>query len=923
MQTACLEKSSISVICYNRTVKNLSNVIFMNFLKKLFNSEEKELKRLRAIVDEVNAYEEKVKALSDDELRAQTAKFRARLHRAGADDEARVLDELLPEAFATVREAARRVMGQRHYDEQLMGGIVLHEGKIAEMKTGEGKTLTSTLPIYLNALTGKGVHVVTVNDYLARRDANWMGAIFSALGLSTACIMHAKSYRYTPKVIDTDEVSIEYQNLEEITRKEAYAADITYGTNNEFGFDYLRDNMAQSVDAMVQRPLAYAIVDEVDSILIDEARTPLIISAPDTESTKLYEQFARIVPSLKPEKHYVVDEKLKTVTLTDEGIDAVEAKLGVGNIYEPGKVHYVHHLEQAIKAQVIFQKDRDYVVRDGQVLIVDDFTGRIMEGRRYSEGLHQAIEAKEGVTVQKESKTLATITFQNYFRLYDKLAGMTGTAMTSAEEFMKVYNLAIVAIPTHKKMIRKDLPDVVYKTEKAKFNAIAQAVADAHAKGQPVLVGTVAIEKSEKISEVFTARNIPHEVLNAKNHEREAAIIANAGQKGAVTIATNMAGRGTDIKLGEGVAELGGLFIIGTERHEARRIDNQLRGRAGRQGDPGMSQFYVSLEDELMRRFGGDKLKKMMTTLGLPDDEPITNRMIAKAIENAQNKIEGFNFDLRKHVLEYDDVVNKQRETIYAKRRTILEASDLMPLVAEMVKEYVTAVVHAHTVGEEVHWEVDALCKECAGKWGSDDLTVKIKTLLDDEARDEDDKRAAVIELVHTAFMDAIEAKQNLSHDDAYKEQFRNVVRAIMLQTIDRNWMQHLGSLDYLRQGIGLRGYGQRDPLVEYKREAFDMFRGMLTVIRENITETLLKLDVRVNTPLQHTDTASTLLAQARFKGAEETQSFASMRENAQESGAQEQEPPKQQPIIKADEPGRNDPCSCGSGKKYKKCCGR
>ncbi len=897
----------------------------MGLFGKLFDTTHKELARLRARVADINTLEDQLTALSDDELRAQTAKFRARLHRAGADDEARVLDELLPEAFATVREAARRVMGQRHYDEQLMGGIVLHEGKIAEMKTGEGKTLTSTLPIYLNALTGKGVHVVTVNDYLARRDANWMGAVFAALDLSTACIMHATSYRYTPTVIDTDEVSIEYQNLEEITRKEAYAADITYGTNNEFGFDYLRDNMAQSVDAMVQRPLAYAIVDEVDSILIDESRTPLIISAPDTESTRLYEQFARIVPTLRQDTHYTVDEKLKTVTLTDAGVDAVEAKLGVGNIYEPGKVHYVHHLEQAIKAQVIFQKDRDYVVRDGQVLIVDDFTGRIMEGRRYSEGLHQAIEAKEGVAVQKESKTLATITFQNYFRLYDKLAGMTGTAMTSAEEFMKVYELAITAIPTHKKMIRKDLPDVVYKTEKAKFNAIAQAVADAHATGQPVLVGTVAIEKSEKMSEVFAQRGIPHEVLNAKNHEREAAIIANAGQKGAVTIATNMAGRGTDIKLGEGVAQLGGLFIIGTERHEARRIDNQLRGRAGRQGDPGVSQFYVSLEDELMRRFGGDKLKKMMTTLGLPDDEPITNGMIAKAIENAQNKIEGFNFDLRKHVLEYDDVVNKQRETIYAQRRAILTSDDMMSVVEEMVRDYVTALVKAHTVGEEFHWEIEALCADVAAKHGSDDLTQRITEIAQDEKRDDDEKRAALIALIRETFMTAITSKRHISADPAYAAQFTDVVRAMMLQTIDRNWMQHLDGLDYLRQGIGLRGYGQRDPLVEYKREAFGMFRDMLMTIRENVTEMLLKLEVRVDQamPAATMAGASPLLAQAQFSGAEEVQSFASTQANAHAGGGSDTEAPKQQPFVKEKEPGRNDPCPCGSGKKYKKCHGR
>ncbi len=889
----------------------------MGFFGKLFDSTEREITQLRKIVENVNAHEATIKKLSDEKLRAQTESFRSRI----ADGE--TLDDLLPEAFATVREAASRTIGQRHYDEQIMGGIVLHQGKIAEMKTGEGKTLTSTLAIYLNALMGKGVHVVTVNDYLARRDANWMGSIFAALDITTACIMHATSYQYTPNVIDNDEVSIEYQNLREITRKEAYAADITYGTNNEFGFDYLRDNMAQDKEAIVQRPLFYAIVDEVDSILIDESRTPLIISAPDTESTKLYEQFARIVPALTAQKHYVVDEKLKTVTLTDAGVDIIEEKLGVGNIYEPGKVHYVHHLEQAIKAHVIFQRDRDYVVNDGQVMIVDDFTGRIMEGRRYSEGLHQAIEAKEGVTVQKESKTLATITFQNYFRLYEKLSGMTGTALTSAEEFMKVYDLAIVAIPTHMDLIRKDLRDVVYKTESAKLDAIADTVAELHAKGQPVLVGTIAIEKSEEISTILKKRNIPHEVLNAKNHEREAAIITNAGQKGAVTIATNMAGRGTDIKLGEGAAEAGGLFIMGTERHEARRIDNQLRGRAGRQGDPGASQFFVSLEDELMRRFGGEKLKNMMDKLGLPDDEPITNSMIAKAIENAQNKIEGFNFDLRKHVLEYDDVVNKQRETIYAKRSTILTEDDLMPIIKDVVTEYVTTLVSAHTQGEEFHWDTEALLTEISAKYGSDSLSQEITTIIEDSNRDEDEKRTHIIEHLQEKFIQNIVDKKDISKEQEYVTQFMNVIRSIMLQTIDRNWMQHLDSLDYLRQGIGLRGYGQRDPLIEYKREAYGMFRDMLTAIRENITETLLKLDVRISTQNQQIPADTTqMLDAATFQGAEDVQSFSSSM-NAKTQENTNKAPQKQEPIINNPTPKRNDPCSCGSGKKYKKCCGK
>jgi len=867
----------------------------MGFFGQLFDGTQREVARLRTRAEQVGTHEAAMKRLSDDALREQTAAFRERLA-AGES-----LDDLLPEAFAAVREAARRTLGQRHYDEQIMGGIVLHEGKIAEMKTGEGKTLTSTLPIYLNALTGKGVHVVTVNDYLARRDANWMGAVFSALGMSTSCIVHATAYRYTPVVVDTDEVSIEEKNLEEVPRAEAYAADITYGTNNEFGFDYLRDNMAQRTEDMVQRPLHYAIVDEVDSILIDEARTPLIISAPDTESTKLYERFAQIARQLIPGTHFTVDEKLKAVTLTDAGVDTVEAALGVGNIYEPDKVHYVHHLEQAIKAQVIFQRDRDYVVRDQQVLIVDDFTGRIMEGRRYSDGLHQAIEAKEGVPVQKESKTLATITFQNYFRLYEKIAGMTGTAMTSAEEFMKVYSLSVVPIPTHRTMIRDDRPDVIYKTEEAKFAAVADAVEALNKTGQPVLVGTVAIEKSEAMSALLTQRGISHEVLNAKNHEREAAIIARAGQRGAVTIATNMAGRGTDIKLGEGVADLGGLMIIGTERHEARRIDNQLRGRAGRQGDPGASQFYVSLQDELMRRFGGDKLKTMMDTLGLSDTEPITNRMISRAIETAQNKIEGFNFDLRKHVLEYDDVVNKQREAIYQKRRAILfaDTETVKELAHEMVRSYVDSLVAVHTHGEQFQWDSEGLVAALETKGVSAEDREAIRALLSDESKTEEDIRQDVRTRIATGLISAVDAVMAQDEDAATE-----AVRAVLLHTIDRSWMRHLDGLDYLRQGIGLRGYGQRDPLVEYKREAFEMFRSMREAIQENVTETLLRLQIVPSSTTQDTSLTQRL-AQAEFHG------------SGEESADNSSRPARRSATV-----GRNAPCPCGSGKKYKKCCG-
>ncbi|MGB5018424.1 MAG: preprotein translocase subunit SecA, partial [Candidatus Moraniibacteriota bacterium] len=694
----------------------------MNFLTKLFGSNERVVEKLRPIVDQVNSFEESLHALNDEELRAKTGEFRERLKNG------ETLNDLLPEAFAVVREGAQRAIGQRHFDVQIMGGIVLHEGKIAEMKTGEGKTLTSTLPIYLNALSGRGVHVVTVNDYLSRRDANWMGQIFHFLGLSTSCInQQTISYLFEPNVgDDNNDATVEMKNLRLISRREAYLADITYGTNNEFGFDYLRDNMVSSLNEMVQRKLSYAIVDEVDSILIDEARTPLIISAPDAESTKLYERFAHIVPKLNPTLHYEVDEKMKTVTLTDAGVTRVEELLGSGNIYADGNIEYVHHLEQSLRAEVIMKNDRDYVVRDGQVVIVDDFTGRMMPGRRYSDGLHQAIEAKEGVAVQRESRTLATITFQNYFRLYEKLAGMTGTATTSAEEFSKVYKLDVVEIPTHRNMIREDLGDIVYKTEEMKFAKIVDRIKEAHAIGQPVLVGTIAIEKSEYLAALLEREGVPHSVLNAKQHEKEANIIVSAGMKGAVTIATNMAGRGTDIKLGEGVKDLGGLFIIGTERHEARRIDNQLRGRAGRQGDPGKSQFYLSLEDELMRRFGGEKLKGMMTTLNIPEDEPIQNVIITKVIESAQTKIEGFNFDIRKHVLDYDDVMNKQREVVYRRRRAVLETKDMRAETFHLLDEEFEKMIGFHTAMEEVDWNLEEIVVEMKNLFPS----VREETLL-------------------------------------------------------------------------------------------------------------------------------------------------------------------------------------------------
>ncbi|MBP9728029.1 MAG: preprotein translocase subunit SecA [Candidatus Moranbacteria bacterium] len=902
----------------------------MSFLEKLFGSNEREVNKFRPLVEKINSFEPSLQGLSADELKQKTEEFRKRLT-AGE-----TVDDILGEAYAVVREVAKRAIGERHYDVQMLGGIALHHGKIAEMKTGEGKTLTSTLPIYLNALSGKGVHVVTVNDYLAKRDCNWMGKVYEALGLSTACIVgQGVSYRYASQVADQDAVTIEMENLISITRKEAYTSDITYGTNNEFGFDYLRDNMVSSLEEMTQRKLHFAIVDEVDSILIDEARTPLIISAPDSESTKLYERFAKIVPQLKEVKHarntsnpaqagevvggdYAVDEKMKAVTLTDEGMNTVERLLGMENIYASGNVQYVHHLEQSLKANIIFKIDRDYVVKDDQVIIVDDFTGRIMPGRRYSEGLHQAIEAKEGVTVQRESRTLATITFQNYFRLYEKLAGMTGTASTSAEELAKVYKLDVLEIPTNRPMTRKDLPDIIYKTEEAKFRAIVEHVKGIHATGQPALIGTVAIEKSEYLSALLKQEGIPHEVLNAKNHEREAQIIANAGQKGSITIATNMAGRGTDIKLGEGVREVGGLTIIGTERHEARRIDNQLRGRAGRQGDPGVSQFFVSLEDELMRRFGGEKMKSMMTTLGLPDDEPIQNTIISKTIESAQSKIEGFNFDIRKHVLDYDDVMNKQREVVYRKRRTVLEASDFENETLRLIGEELDHVIGFHTAIEEGEWNIQEIVNEANAMYSTLDekeALKKLEAIRDDRSKDEVEKRGLILEYL----LGQAKRVYNQKEIMIGKETWSAIQKSLYLRSLDTLWMNHLDEIDYLRQGIGLRGYGQRDPLIEYKREAFDLFLGLMDTVRKTYLMTILKIEQKVEAlPTEKP-------REMQFRGAsEEIESFATLKSEAQAGGgsAQGGEPVKQKPIVNDTVVGRNDACPCGSGKKYKKCHG-
>ncbi|HWQ59816.1 MAG TPA: preprotein translocase subunit SecA [Candidatus Fimivivens sp.] len=879
----------------------------MDFLKNIFGSNERVVGSLRPLVVAVNTFAETVGKLSDEGLRAKTDELRRRL----ADGETE--DDILPEAFAVVREAAGRTIGERHYDVQLMGGAVLHQGKIAEMKTGEGKTLTSTLAIYLNALSGKGVHVVTVNDYLASRDSNWMGRVFHFLGLSTACILQQGiSYRYEPNVTDTNEVSVEHENLVPVTRREAYAADITYGTNNEFGFDYLRDNMVGALSDMVQRELHYAIVDEVDSILIDEARTPLIISAPDTESTKLYGRFAKIVPRLRAENDYVLDEKFKTVTLTDEGITRVEELLGMPNLYDQGNIQYVHHLEQSLKAQFVFHLDRDYVVRDGEVLIVDDFTGRIMHGRRYSEGLHQALEAKEGVAVQRESRTLATITFQNYFRLYKKLAGMTGTASTSAEEFSKVYKLDVVTIPTNKILVRKDLPDIIYKTEEVKFRMIAEEVKRIHSTGQPILIGTIAIEKSEYLSTLLEREGVKHNVLNAKQHEREASIIAGAGQTGAVTIATNMAGRGTDIKLGDGVRDLGGLVIIGTERHEARRIDNQLRGRAGRQGDPGETRFFISLEDELMRRFAGDRLKNMMNTMGLPDEEPIESGAISRMIESAQTKIEGFNFDIRKHVLEYDDVMNKQREVTYRKRRESLGAPVMSDVTKALLDEEFDKMIAFHCAGHEAEWAVGEIATEANGLFPVLDEKAALDTfesIRDDRSKDEEEKKTLIREFLATEGGKVLAAKADAIPNEAWDQ----IQRILYVQALDQLWMNHLDEIEYLRQGIGLRGYGQRDPLVEYKREAFNLFTGLLDAVRKTYLLTVLKIEPAATAPISAPSERNIILS-----GADDSPSQFG---TADGEGGKEHTV-KSEPLHAEATVGRNDPCPCGSGKKYKKCHG-
>ncbi|MDD4601530.1 MAG: preprotein translocase subunit SecA [Negativicutes bacterium] len=834
----------------------------LNFFKKLFGDDnEKEIKRMTKYVEQINAFEPEMLKMSDSSLTAKTREFKLRLEKGAT------IDDILPEAFAVVREASRRVLGMRHFDVQMLGGITLHEGNIAEMRTGEGKTLVATLPVYLNALTGKGVHVVTVNDYLARRDSEWMGKLYRFLGLSVGLIVHG---------LDFGE------------RKMAYSADVTYGTNNEFGFDYLRDNMVIYSDQMVQRDLNYAIVDEVDSILVDEARTPLIISGPGEKSTDLYYVLAKVVVRFKEGEDYTLDEKLRTVAPTEQGIAKAEQALGVKNLYESENIELSHHFTQALKAKGLMHRDRDYVVKDGEVVIVDEFTGRLMFGRRYSDGLHQAIEAKEGVKIERESQTLASITFQNYFRMYSKLAGMTGTAKTEEQEFRKIYRLDVLVIPTNRAMQRHDYPDVILKTKKAKYKAVVQDIAERHAKGQPLLVGTTSIVQSEELSAALKRKGVPHNVLNAKFHEMEAEIVAGAGQPGAVTIATNMAGRGTDIVLGEGVAELGGLHIIGTERHESRRIDNQLRGRSGRQGDPGSTRFYLSLEDDLMRLFGSDNIASIMDKLGMDEDEPIEHKLVTRSIEQAQKKVEARNFDIRKHVLEYDDVMNQQREVIYSQRRQILMGENMRKNIFDMIEKVIERVMELYA-DEQLfpeEWDYDGLIEYCEdffapeGKLNKDEL----EKLSRDELR----------EALTAAAEEAYNGREQLFGTDNMRE----LEKVVMLKVVDAKWMEHLDAMDMLREGIGLRAYGQRDPLIEYKIEAYDMFQQMIG----NIQEDIVKYIYRVNIVSQPEDR----LQQAQASHGEE-----------------EAEQKAHQPIVNKDHTGRNDLCPCGSGKKYKKCCGQ
>jgi preprotein translocase subunit SecA len=841
--------------------------MILNALTKVFGSKnERDLKRLQPSVERINTLEPEIQAMSDDQLKSQTPKFKERI------DQGESLADILPEAFATVREASRRALKMRHFDVQLIGGIVLHEGKIAEMKTGEGKTLVATLPAYLNALTGKGVHIVTVNDYLAKRDTEWMGHIYRFLGLSMGTIVHG---------------------FDDTERQAAYAADITYGTNNEFGFDYLRDNMKFDRDSLVQPQLNFVIVDEVDSILVDEARTPLIISGPAEKSTDLYYQVNGMIPRLSGDRHYSIDEKARTATLTEDGVAKCEQLLKLDNLFDPKHIELLHHINQALKAHTLFKRDVDYIVKEGEVIIVDEFTGRLMPGRRYSEGLHQALEAKENVKIENENQTLATITFQNYFRMYDKLAGMTGTADTEAAEFKKIYDLDVMVIPTNMPMVRKEFPDVIYKTRKEKFDAALDEIKELHSRGQPVLVGTISIDVSEELSKKLKKRGIKHSVLNAKNHEKEAEIIAMAGQAGAVTISTNMAGRGTDIVLGEGVTDVGGLHIMGTERHESRRIDNQLRGRSGRQGDPGSSRFYLALEDDLLRIFGGERITGIMEKLGMPDGEPIEHNMISRAIENAQARVEGHNFEIRKQLLEYDDVMNQQREVIYRQRREALDGKSLKLSIVEMIREKADEIadVFADEKTSAEEWDLkgirDAVFKQFNFRLNSFDT----ETL-------EDLERDGLTDVIFEAASKVYDQRETAIGS----EDFRQLERVVMLQTVDNLWKDHLLSMDHLKEGIGLRGYAQQNPLIVYKKEGFEMFNDMISRVKDETLGILFR--IQIEEPKKIDDLRQPKEQKLAFSG-----------------GGGPEKPKTAQ--RKSKKVGRNAPCPCGSGKKYKKCCGR
>lgn len=882
-------------------------------LKKIFGTQnERALRKLWPVVQKINELEAGMKALSDDGLRAKTDEFRGRLEKG------ETLDDILPEAFAVVREAARRTVGMRHFDVQLAGGIVLHQGRIAEMATGEGKTLVATLPVYLNALRGKGVHVVTVNDYLARRDRNWMGPVYEFLGLSVGVIQH---------------------DMDQAARRQAYRSDVTYGTNNEFGFDYLRDNMVRDLDDCVQRELHYAIVDEVDSILIDEARTPLIISGPAEKSTEKYYLARRAAQAMRGNRitqeevssakregrdagegyDYVAEEKTQTIRLTEEGERKAAGILKVPSLHEMDTIEERHHIIAALRAKEFFRRDVEYVVKDGKVIIVDEFTGRLMPGRRWSDGLHQAVEAKEGLEIERENQTLATITFQNYFRMYEKLAGMTGTAATEAVEFEKIYKLGVVVVPTNRPLIRTNYSDSIYRTEREKFNAVVNSIVEKHNEGRPVLVGTISIDKSERLSHMLKKRGLPHSVLNAKYHEREAEIIALAGQEGAITIATNMAGRGTDIVLGKGVAEKGGLHVLGTERHEARRIDNQLRGRAGRQGDPGSSQFFLSLEDDLMRLFGSDRISALMGRLGMEEGQEIQHPLITRSIETAQRRVESRNFDIRKHLLEYDDVMNRQREIIYTERRSILEGANLRDHVFEMVEDLVEILVlrYLNPDVKEEDRDEEGFSRALRHKLllNSDDISLSAPA---DEIKED------------------VFGKIKLFLEDKWRrlgdEMMTFLMRSVLLQVIDAKWKEHLHALDNLREGIHLRAYGQRDPLIEYKREAFDLFDMMIESIKEDAIEFIVKLEpVRTERVKTVFDAIETRNVHREMSGLRDVASLSRSPERVEspQPGASLQgaveAPPQPVRTIRREEPkvGRNDPCPCGSGKKYKKCCGQ